>query len=141
MTASSDTQPETRTDEGPDDDRAGDDRAGDDRAGDDRAGDDRAGDAAGPGYRDDKQRVLSRLKRIEGQIRGIARMVESDTYCIDVLTQVAAASKALQAVAVDLMDDHLRHCVSSAIESGDPTLADEKLTEATQVIQRLIRSS
>lgn len=94
-----------------------------------------------PGYHEDKQRILARLKRVEGQVRGINRMVESDTYCIDVLTQVAAATKALQSVAVDLMDDHLRHCVADAIESGDPAAADAKLTEATQVIQRLIRAN
>lgn len=93
-----------------------------------------------PGYQADKAAVQARLKRIEGQVRGIERMVADDTYCIDVLTQVAAATKALQSVAVSLMDDHLRHCVSNAIQSNDAAETNRVLTEATKVIERLVKS-
>src|SRR3990170_4971428 len=93
-----------------------------------------------PGYHTDKAAIQARLKRIEGQVRGIDRMVADDTYCIDVLTQVAAATKALQSVAVQLMDEHLRHCVSNAIQSNDAAETDRVLTEATKVIERLVRS-
>ena len=92
-----------------------------------------------PGYADDKQAVLRRLRRIEGQVRGLQQMVEEDRYCIDVLTQVSAATKALQGVAVELLDDHLRHCVAQAVEAGGPQ-ADEKLREATAAIARLVKS-
>lgn len=97
-------------------------------------------DAATPGYHGQKAAVLARLKRVEGQVRGIERMVADDTYCIDVLTQVAAATKALQSVAVQLMDEHLRHCVADAIQSSDPAHADRVLSEATRVIERLVKS-
>lgn len=92
-----------------------------------------------PGYSDDKVAVLKRLKRIEGQVRGIERMVEEDTYCIDVLTQVSAATKALQSVALLLMGDHLQHCVADALSKGghDATL---KIKEAQQAIERLVKS-
>jgi DNA-binding FrmR family transcriptional regulator len=93
-----------------------------------------------PGYTSTKDDLLRRLRRIEGQIRGLERMVEADTYCIDVLTQVSAATRALQSVAVELLDDHLRHCVSDAAASDDPEEADRRLTEATQAIERLVRS-
>lgn len=93
-----------------------------------------------PGYHGKKGAVLARLKRVEGQVRGIERMVADDTYCIDVLTQVAAATKALQSVAVQLMDEHLRHCVADAIQSSDPARADRLLSEASQVIERLVKS-
>ncbi|HUF97579.1 MAG TPA: metal-sensitive transcriptional regulator [Ilumatobacter sp.] len=93
-----------------------------------------------PGYHDDKAAVLARLKRIEGQVRGIERMVADDTYCIDVLTQVAAATKALQSVAVQLVDEHLRHCVTHAIQSNDAEEAERKLAEATRAIERLVKS-
>ena len=93
-----------------------------------------------PGYYTDKAAIQARLKRVEGQIRGIDRMVADDTYCIDVLTQVAAATKALQSVAVQLMDEHLRHCVSNAIQSNDAVETDRVLTEATKVIERLVNS-
>jgi DNA-binding FrmR family transcriptional regulator len=89
------------------------------------------------GYADDKQALLARLKRVEGQVRGVHRMVESDEYCIDVLTQIAAATKALQAVAVGLLEGHLAHCVVGAARAGDPT---EKIKEATEAIARLVRS-
>jgi DNA-binding FrmR family transcriptional regulator len=91
------------------------------------------------GYSDQKERVLNRLRRIEGQIRGIERMVEQDTYCIDVLTQVSAATKALQAVALELLDDHLGHCVRAALAGGGED-ADAKVAEASAAIARLVRS-
>ena len=92
-----------------------------------------------PGYRDNKQAVLKRLRRVEGQVRGLQRMVDEDTYCIDVLTQVSAATKALQAVALALLEDHLSHCVTHAIAAGGPD-ADDKVREATAAIERLVRS-
>lgn len=86
-----------------------------------------------------KDELLARLRRVEGQVRGIARMVEEDQYCIDVLTQVSAATKGLQGVAVGLFDDHLRHCVAGAVEEGG-TDAQRKLTEATAAVARLLKS-
>ncbi|MBN9098057.1 MULTISPECIES: metal-sensitive transcriptional regulator [unclassified Pseudonocardia] len=91
------------------------------------------------GYTEDKDAYLKRLRRIEGQIRGIARMVEEDKYCIDVLTQVAAANKALQAVALGLLDEHLAHCVTEAAAQGGD-VADTKIAEASAAIARLVRS-
>jgi DNA-binding FrmR family transcriptional regulator len=91
------------------------------------------------GYRDDKEAVLRRLRRVEGQVRGITGMVESDTYCIDVLTQVAAATRALQAVALELLGDHLSHCVHDAVAAGGPEGA-ERMAEAQAAIERLVRS-
>lgn len=92
-----------------------------------------------PGYIDNKDDQLRRLRRIEGQIRGLQRMVDSDTYCIDILTQVSAATKALEAVALGLLDDHLRHCLTHA--AADPTNdLDDKITEASAAIARLVRS-
>lgn len=91
------------------------------------------------GYDMNKDDLLARLKRIEGQVRGIARMVEEEKYCIDVLTQVSAATKGLQQVALGLFDDHLRHCVVDAVaEGGDE--ANRKLTEATAAVERLLKS-
>lgn len=92
-----------------------------------------------PGYADDREAVLRRLRRIEGQVRGLQRMVEQDTYCIDVLTQVSAATRALQAVAVQLLEEHLGHCVTDAIAAGGPQ-AGEKVREASAAIERLVRS-
>ena len=92
-----------------------------------------------PGYADDKVAVLKRLARVEGQVRGITRMVEADTYCIDVLTQVSAAKKALDAVALKLLDEHLAHCVAGAAAKGGPE-ADHKIKEASDAIARLVRS-
>ena len=92
-----------------------------------------------PGYADEKVAVLKRLARVEGQVRGITRMVESDTYCIDVLTQVSAAKKALDAVALKLLDEHLAHCVADAAVKGGPE-ADLKIKEASDAIARLVRS-
>lgn len=91
------------------------------------------------GYSADRAAVLKRLARIEGQVRGITRMVESDTYCIDVLTQVSATTKALEAVALKLLDEHLAHCVADAIAHGGPE-ADAKIAEASAAIARLVRS-
>jgi CsoR family transcriptional regulator, copper-sensing transcriptional repressor len=91
------------------------------------------------GYTDDKDAVVMRLRRIEGQVRGLQRMVEQDTYCIDILTQVSAATKALQAVALELLEGHLSHCVREAISTGGGE-ADSKLAEATAAIARLVRS-
>ena len=92
-----------------------------------------------PGYHDSKDAHLKRLRRIEGQIRGLQRQVESDTYCIDVLTQVSAATKALQAFALSLLEEHLSHCVSDAVARGGAE-ADEKVAEASAAIARLVRS-
>ena len=92
-----------------------------------------------PGYISEKQSHLNRLKRIEGQVRGLQRMVEEDTYCIDILTQVSAATKALETVALSLLDEHLRHCVTHAVQAGGQE-ADEKITEASAAIARLVRS-
>lgn len=91
------------------------------------------------GYTMDKADYLKRLKRIEGQVRGLQRMIDEDTYCIDVLTQVSAVTKALQSVAVGLLDQHVRHCVSNAA-AEDPAHADRMITEATRAIERLIKS-
>jgi DNA-binding FrmR family transcriptional regulator len=92
-----------------------------------------------PGYVNSKQAHLARMRRIEGQVRGIARMIESDQYCIDVLTQVSAVNKALEAVALGLLDEHLKHCVTEAITEGGQ-VADEKVAEASAAIARLVRS-
>jgi len=92
-----------------------------------------------PGYSADKSAVLSRLKRIEGQVRGLQRMVESDTYCIDVLTQVSATTRALEGVALLLLQDHLSHCVADAARKGGPE-ADEKMREAIAAVSRLVKS-
>ena len=92
-----------------------------------------------PGYKDTKVDLLKRLRRIEGQVRGLHRMVEEDSYCIDVLTQVSAATRALQSVAVGLLDEHLRHCVTNAAASGGDE-ADQLVTEASRAIERLVRS-
>jgi CsoR family transcriptional regulator, copper-sensing transcriptional repressor len=92
-----------------------------------------------PGYADDKQAHLKRLRRIEGQVRGLQRMVEEGQYCIDVLTQVSAATKALEAFALSMLDEHLRHCVTHAVQEGGSE-ADDKLTEASAAIARLVRS-
>ncbi len=91
------------------------------------------------GYADRKNAYLNRLRRIEGQARGLQRMVEEDQYCIDILTQVAAMTKALQSVSLGLLDDHLKHCVLDAAAAGGPE-ADQKLTEASAAIARLVRS-
>ena len=91
------------------------------------------------GYSSKKADHLARLRRIEGQVRGLQRMVEEEQYCIDVLTQVASVTKALQSVAVRLLDEHLHHCVADAVAAGGPEGAD-KLSEATRAIERLLKS-
>jgi DNA-binding FrmR family transcriptional regulator len=91
------------------------------------------------GYSGNKDDHLKRLRRIEGQVRGIARMVEEDVYCIDVLTQVAAVTKALQAVSLSLLDDHLGHCVVEAARRS-PDDGAQKVREASDAIARLVRS-
>ena len=95
--------------------------------------------AVPPGYSDQKDQVRKRLRRIEGQVRGIQGMVEDDRYCIDILAQVSAATSALQSVALLLVDEHLAHCVSGAVRAGGDE-ADAKLAEASAAIARLVRS-
>ncbi|HLR83420.1 MAG TPA: metal-sensitive transcriptional regulator [Nocardioidaceae bacterium] len=91
------------------------------------------------GYIGNKDAYLRRLRRIEGQARGLQRMVEEETYCIDILTQVSAMTKALQSVSLGLLDEHLNHCVRDAAAAGGPD-ADEKIQEASDAIARLVRS-
>lgn len=91
------------------------------------------------GYSAQKENYLKRLRRIEGQVRGIAKMIEDDKYCIDVLTQISAANSALQSVALGLLDEHLGHCVTQAVAEGGEQ-ADAKLAEASAAIARLVRS-
>jgi CsoR family transcriptional regulator, copper-sensing transcriptional repressor len=91
------------------------------------------------GYTPHKDAVQKRLRRIEGQVRGLQRMVDEDQYCIDVLTQISATTKALQAVALELLEDHLGHCVTHAIEAGGPG-ASAKVREAAAAIERLVKS-
>lgn len=91
------------------------------------------------GYSGEKDQHLKRLRRIEGQLRGLQRMVEEDQYCIDILTQVSAATKALQSFSLELLDQHLKGCVREAATRGGPE-ADEKVEEASAAIARLVRS-
>lgn len=91
------------------------------------------------GYISDKDRYLARLKRIEGQARGIHRMIDNDTYCIDILTQISALTSALENVALALLDDHLKHCVVAAAKAGG-TEGDQKIKEASEAITRLVKS-
>ncbi|WP_297596122.1 metal-sensitive transcriptional regulator [Mycobacterium sp.] len=91
------------------------------------------------GYSQQKDNYAKRLRRIEGQVRGIAGMIEEDKYCIDVLTQISAANSALRSVALNLLDEHLSHCVTRAVAKGGDE-ADTKLTEASAAIARLVRS-
>lgn len=93
----------------------------------------------GRGYHDTKEAHLKRLRRIEGQVRGLQRMVEEDSYCIDVLTQISAVTRALESVALNLLDEHLHHCVAHAVEVGGGEGRD-KITEASAAIARLVRS-
>jgi DNA-binding FrmR family transcriptional regulator len=94
---------------------------------------------AQPGYIDDKEAIQRRLRKVEGQVRGLERMVDEDRYCIEILEQVSAATKALQAVALELLDEHLAHCVSDAVRQGGDEAA-QKLSEASAAIGRLVRS-
>lgn len=97
------------------------------------------GEPTGHGYIGDKAKYLNRLKRIEGQARGISRMVDEERYCIDILTQIDALTKALKGVALGLLDDHLRHCVLDAATTGGKA-AEARITEASDAIARLVRS-
>ena len=92
------------------------------------------------GYTMDKDDYLKRLRRVEGQVRGLQRMVEDDTYCIDVLTQLSAVTKALQSVGIGLLEQHVNHCVVDAALNEDPEAAKAKVQEATRAIERLVRS-
>ncbi|ABM14455.1 MULTISPECIES: metal-sensitive transcriptional regulator [Mycolicibacterium] len=96
-------------------------------------------DTKTPGYAASKDAHLKRLRRIEGQVRGLARMVDEDAYCIDVLTQISAATKALESVALSLLDEHLSHCVRDAVHQGGD-IAEQKIDEASAAIARLVRS-
>ena len=90
------------------------------------------------GYTADKDAVLKRLRRIEGQVRGLQRMVDEDTYCIDIMTQISAVQSGLRKVAVRLLDDHMRHCVAQSLASGED--AGKKITEATAAVARLLKA-
>lgn len=92
-----------------------------------------------PGYVDKKSSVHKRLRRIEGQVRGLQSMIEEDRYCIEVLDQISATTRALQAVALELLSDHITHCVAHAVEQGGAE-KDEKIAEATAAISRLVKS-
>ncbi|MGO8872164.1 MAG: metal-sensitive transcriptional regulator [Acidimicrobiales bacterium] len=91
------------------------------------------------GYGDDRATIQKRLRRIEGQVRGLQRMIDEDRYCIDVLEQVSAVTRALQSVALALLDDHMAHCVAEAVRTGGDE-ASSKLDEASAAIARLVRS-
>ena len=92
------------------------------------------------GYTINRDDYLTRLRRIEGQVRGLQRMIQADEYCIDVLTQLSSVTAALQSVALGLVDEHLRHCVMQAAVLGNEQERDAKLTEAVQAVSRLVRS-
>jgi DNA-binding FrmR family transcriptional regulator len=92
------------------------------------------------GYVSDKDSLLKRLRRIEGQVRGLERMVEEERYCIDILTQIAAVSTALESVSVKLLDDHVRHCVADALASGDAAAAERHSEELLAAVQRFSRT-
>jgi DNA-binding FrmR family transcriptional regulator len=90
------------------------------------------------GYYEDKDELLDRLKKIEGQTRGLQRLVDQDTYCIDIMTQISAVQSGLRKVAVRLLDDHIRHCVAESLASGED--AGKKITEATAAVERLLKA-
>jgi DNA-binding FrmR family transcriptional regulator len=92
------------------------------------------------GYSDNKEALTKRLHRIEGQVRGIERMVENDRYCIDILTQIAAVNTALESLAFKILDDHVKHCVADALRSGDPAQAQEKSDELLAAVHRFSRT-
>jgi DNA-binding FrmR family transcriptional regulator len=92
------------------------------------------------GYAQDRQKILNRLRRVEGQVRGIEKMVEDDRYCIDILTQVGAAITALEAVGLKVLEDHTRHCVAGALASGDEAVAREKTEELLAAVQRFAKA-
>ena len=92
------------------------------------------------GYVSDKDALVKRLHRIEGQVRGIERMVEEERYCIDILTQIGAVSTALESLALNLLDDHVSHCVAGALASGDAAVAEEKSQELLEAVQRFAKT-
>jgi DNA-binding FrmR family transcriptional regulator len=92
------------------------------------------------GYEHNKEALTKRLHRIEGQVRGIEKMLEEDRYCIDILTQIAAVNTALESLAYQILDDHVRHCVTNALRAGDPDDADTKTEELLATIQRFART-
>ncbi len=92
------------------------------------------------GYSAEKEALVKRLHRIEGQVRGIERMLEEDRYCIDILTQISAVSTALESVAFRILDDHVNHCVAGALQSGDPGAAEEKTRELLEAVHRFSRT-
>lgn len=97
-------------------------------------------DTEGYGYTRHKAQLIARLARIEGQVRGISRMIDDDRYCIDILTQLAAVDTALGAVAIRLLEEHVQHCVAGALASGDPKEADEKSRELLDAVQRFAKT-
>ena len=92
------------------------------------------------GYAPHKDQLLKRLARIEGQVRGISKMIEDDRYCIDILTQLGAVDTALEAVALKVLEEHVQHCVAGALSSGDPALANEKSAELLAAVQRFAKT-
>jgi CsoR family transcriptional regulator, copper-sensing transcriptional repressor len=99
-----------------------------------------ADDAAVRGYSKEKEALVKRLHRIEGQVRGVERMVEEDRYCIDILTQIAAAGTALESVALRILEDHVRHCAADALRSGDEADVDTKMREILEAVQRFAKT-
>jgi DNA-binding FrmR family transcriptional regulator len=92
------------------------------------------------GYAENKEKLLKRLARAEGQVRGVARMVEEDRYCIDILTQLAAVDVALESVALEILDDHVKHCVAGALASGDEVDAKTKIDELLAAVRRFAKT-
>ena len=92
------------------------------------------------GYTPHKEHLLKRLARVEGQVRGISRMIEDDRYCIDILTQLGAVSTALEAVALKVLEEHVQHCVAGALASGDPAAAEKKSRELLEAVQRFAKT-
>jgi len=97
-------------------------------------------DTPAHGYVADKENLVKRLHRIEGQVRGIERMLEDDRYCIDVITQISAVTTALESLAFQILDDHVNHCVAGALSSGDPAAAKEKSKELLEAVHRFART-
>jgi CsoR family transcriptional regulator, copper-sensing transcriptional repressor len=97
-------------------------------------------DAPTHGYVADKERLVKRLHRIEGQVRGIERMIEDDRYCIDVITQISAVTTALESLAFQILDEHVNHCVAGALASGDPADAEAKSQELLEAVHRFARA-
>jgi DNA-binding FrmR family transcriptional regulator len=93
-----------------------------------------------PGYSADKEQLKKRLARIEGQVRGISKMIDDDRYCIDVLTQLGAVDTALEAVAIKVLEEHVQHCVAGALASGDRKAADDKSRELLEAVQRFAKT-